>query len=211
MAYTKKTMTVILKNFRLSFPNALFEAKTKGKPNANGTPLRKSYNCSLIYEEGKSETFLYSGEGVKENKKAIDLPDAVQKLLMEAFGGKNPKCKNWAIRSNTEVVDAEGERYGGYEDDDGYHMSPSVYEEQGPPIYRYKGSAITAMEASKVFYAGCYVNGKVNIVSFNGDESKGVTSYLVAIGFSKDGDPFSSRATSDGIEEFEDDGEEDDI
>jgi hypothetical protein len=193
MAHKKQHRTVFLKNTRLSFANGLFEARQVSQTNP-----QRTFSASFIIENGKTVLSVLK-DGVKV---PVDHETLSKEMLIAAFGAVNPKMKNWAFRSNADAVNAEtNERYTGFEDDAGVHMAPKKDEKDGPPTFLNRNVQITLEEARKVFYGGCYVNAKINVATYAGDESKGITAYLVGLNFVSDGTPFVARDNADGLED----------
>ncbi len=206
--------TLLIKNARLSFDKNLFVPTEK----KNGKPGKR--NCNLICS---ADTEIYILDGGKKTKvKREDLKSKViDEALKKKFGGKVPaKYEDWAFRDNTNSVSATtGERHKGYEDDNGFYLSPSRIEDQGPPAFARKdGTQIKVLEAAgweealRSFYGGCYVNAKVVIGAFEAKEDnmvkRGVTSYLEALQFLRAGERFGGgEANTEGFESEEEEGE----
>lgn len=200
--------TIIIKNGRLSFDKYLFEPNAKGKRTVN-----------VIATPDTSYVHLTEGQKVPVKGNAA-LQAIIEEVLKAKFSGKiPPKYENWAIRKNADANSAEtGERYKGYEDDNGIYFSPSRY--QGYPAFvRPNGQVIDIAsangleEAKALFYAGCYVNVKVNIAAFetkeDGVTKRGVTTFLEALQFARDGERFSGgSANADGFDAVEDDNDD---
>ncbi len=198
--------TIIINTARLSFDKNLFEPNKKEK---------RSCNLILLPET----KFFLLAEGKKTPIKGVEGLDAIIADVLKAkFNGKVPaKFENWAVRANTDAVSTTtGERYTGYEDDDGKYMSPSRYDKQGYPAFvRQTGQPIDLTtanglgEAMALFYAGCYVNAKVNLAAYETKEDnvtkRGVTTFLEALQFLRDGDKFGGgSANADGFDAVED-------
>lgn len=205
--------TIIIDNCRLSFAKNLFDPNKKDKRTCNGI-------CN-------SETkFFRLAEGKKTPVKGKDgLQKLVEEVLAAKFGGKAPsKYENWAFRPNVDAVHSEtGERYDGYEDDNGFYVSPSRKKDQGfPGFVRPNGQMIEMnekglLEARSLFQAGDYVNLKVNIAAFevkeDGMTKRGVSCFLEALQYVREGAKFgggSSDASGfDPVAEEESDEDED--
>ena len=205
---------LILRNARLSFDKNLFVPTDK----KNGRSGKR--NCNLICS-ADTEIFVFDA-GKKTPITRADLQKKViDEALKKKFGGKVPaKYENWAFRENTNSVSATtGERHKGYEDDDGYYLSPSRIEDQGLPAFARKdGSPIKVLEAAgyeealRSFYGGCYVTAKVVIGAFEAKEDnmikRGVTAYLEALQFLRAGERFGGgEANTSGFEDEEKEGE----
>lgn len=204
--------TIIIDNCRLSFAKNLFDPNKKGKRTCNG--ICNSETKFYRLAEGKKT--LIKGKG--------GLQKVIEEVLAAKFGGKAPaKYENWAVRPNTDAVSQEsGERYVGYEDDNGFYVAPSRKEDQGfPGFVRPNGQMIEmtekgCLEARAMFQAGDYVNLKVNIAAFevkeDGMTKRGVSSFLEALQYLREGEKFgggSSDASGfDPVAESEDEDEE---
>lgn len=204
--------TLIIENCRLSFAKNLFDPNKKGKRTCNGI-------CN-------SETkFFRLVEGKKVPVKGKEgLQKLVEEVLAAKFGGKTPpKYENWAFRPNVNAVHSEtGERYDGYEDDAGFYVSPGRYETQGYPAFvRPNGQMIEmtekgSLEARALFQAGDYVNLKVNLAAFevkeDGMTKRGVSSFLEALQYAREGTKFGGGSTdASGFDPVVEDDEDDDI
>jgi len=64
------------------------------------------------------------------------------------------------------------------------------------------------VEEDEVVYAGCYVNGIINLWVQNNQYGKRINANLLGIQFVKDGEPFSDGAKVAGVDEFDDIDEE---
>jgi hypothetical protein len=209
-------ITIIAKNVRLSFDKNLFDpTESKGKK-----PGKRTVNaiCSDL------TTFLKLQDGKKIAFKQDDFDEIIKDALKQKFAGKAPaKFENWAVRKNTEANNQQsGERFKGYEDDNGIYFSPSRYADQGYPAFVRKDGSVINMatedgvaEARRRFYGGCYVAIKLNIAAFQVKEDNvtknGVTAYLEALQFLSDGERFGGGdASADGFESEGSD-EEDDL
>lgn len=192
MSYKKQNATLLLKKARLSFTQSLFEPKQVSNKNP-----AKTYSACFIIEAGKTQVLLQEGE----TKTPVNPVEFVNTMLVKAFEKVTPKHKNWVLRANSDCVSKAGDRYAGFEDDDGFHMNPKKAEKDGPPIFMNRGRAISVDEARNLFYGGCYVNAKITVITYNGDESVGATAYLVGVNFVEDGDPFSARNDGSGMED----------
>lgn len=204
--------TIIASRVELSFDKNLFEPKVNEE---NGTKKRQ---CNFI-ETGDTK-FVLLQDGNKKPFPKAKLTEVVEQELKDKFAGKvPPKFKNWAIRPNTDSVSQKtGERFEGYEDDEGIHFSPSRFENQGYPAFVRKDGSVIPMdtedgvaEAKRLFKAGAIVNAKINIGAFDIPKvGKGVSSYMEAIQFVDEGTPRggSGAASADGFDVIEDDGDD---
>lgn len=204
--------TIIANRVELSFDKNLFVPKLNEE---NGTKKR---SCNFI--ETKDTKFVLLQDGNKKPFPKAKLTEVVEQELKDKFAGKvPPKFKNWAVRANTDAVSQKtGERFEGYEQDDGIHFSPSRFEDQGYPAFVRKDGSLIPMdtedglaEAKRLFKSGAIVNAKINIGAFDHAKSgKGVSSYLEAIQFFDEGTPRGSggAASADGFDVIEDDGDD---
>ena len=202
---------VIINNARLSFDKNLFEPNKKDKR-----------TCNLITSD--ETTYFLLADGKKTPIKGeAGLIAIIEGELKAKFNGKvPPKYENWAIRRNSDANSAEsGERYKGYEDDKGIYFSPSRFAKQGYPAFVRPSnqpidltSANGLDEAQNLFYGGCYVNAKLNLAAFetkeDGVTKRGVTTFLEALQFVRDGERFGGgSATAEGFDAVEQAEEED--
>jgi hypothetical protein len=208
-------ITIIAKNARLSFDKNLFDPTESKGPKKPG----KRTVCAICSDDS---TFVKLVEGKKVPFEQKDFDAIITEVLKQKFAGKAPaKFENWAIRKNTDANNQQtGERFKGYEDDGGIYFSPSRYADQGYPAFvRRDGSLINmttedgVAEARRLFYGGCYVNIKLNLAAFQVKEDNvtknGVTSYLEAVQFLRDGERFGGGdASADGFESEGDDSDD---
>lgn len=210
--------TIIINNARLSFDKNLFEPNKKEKRSCNIILLPDTQFFELIQDDKNPSVKR------KVQIKGVEGLDAIIADVLKAkFNGKVPaKFENWAVRANTDAVSTTtGERYTGYEDDDGKYMSPSRYAKQGYPAFVRQGGQVIDLttanglgEAMALFYAGCFVNAKVNLAAYETKEDnvtkRGVTTFLEALQFLRDGDKFGGgSANADGFDAVEE--EDDDL
>lgn len=207
--------TLIIRNGRLSFDKNLLDPDIKKK--SDGKEVAK-YTCNVIVGPD-TEVFVLEPAGKRKVDRA-GLAKLCEAALKEKFNGKvPPKYDNWAVRSNENAVSATtGDRFTGYEDDDGFYFSPSTYN-RPPGFFRRDLTPLDLekpsdlAEARQLFYGGCYCDFKLNLGAFeakeNGAISRGVTTYLESVRFLKHGEPFgSAKPTAEGFDELPD---EDDI
>lgn len=205
--------TVIIRNGRLSFDKFLFEPNEKKKHSVNVIAGEDTTFSRLKKEEGRVPI------------KREDLIKVLEEVLKAKFTKLPAKYENWAVRKNSEANHQQsGERFKGYEGDDGIYFSPSRYAKEGkvdlPTFVRKDGSVINTKEpdgleeAKRLFYAGCYVSAKLNFAAYEVNEGgvtkRGVTTYLEALQFLNHGEPFrGSDSNADGFDnEGDDEGED---
>lgn len=178
---------VMLKNVRLSFPD-LFEAKD--------------------YQDNKK--FRYSATFLVEPGSANDkaLQAAIKEAAAEKFEKKAGQIEAW--RQNPQkfcYTPGELKEYDGYAGK--MALSAHRYATQGRPgVFDSKGvggkpNALTAEDGRP--YAGCYVNGKVEIWAQDG-KNAGIRCTLISVQFAADGDAFSagSRPSETDFDVIED-------
>ncbi len=200
--------TIIIDNCRLSFAKNLFEPNKKGKRTCNGICNSETKFFRLV--EGKKVP-IKGREGLQK---------VIEEVLAAKFGGKTPpKYENWVVRNNTDAVSQEtGERYDGYEDDNGFYVAPS--RKEGNAIFvRPNGTVIELtekglLEARALFQAGDYVNLKINIAAFEvkeeGMTKRGVSSFLEGLQYLREGTKFGgSSSDASGFEPVAEEEEED--
>jgi len=202
--------TLLVKNARLSFDKNLFTPSKKGK-----------YTTNIIVSDQTEFVRLIGGKKVAI--KRADLQSILDEVLKEKFKKLPAKYENWAIRKNVNANSADsGERYDGYQDDDGIYFAPGRAAKNRPAFVRRDGSQINTTsedglaEAMRTFYGGCYVAAKINLGAYetteDGVSKRGVTSFLEGLQFYRDGERFSkSEATTEGFESVPEDNDEEDL
>lgn len=192
-------MKLLVKNGIASFMDNIVIPNTKGAVQAN-----------IIAD--KDTKFVLIDGGSKKEVDVAGIEAACVKVMKEKNGGKlPPNFKNYVIRSNKERNSQEtGERWEGYEDDNGIHFCascnvsgpkgsyPNYVDQQGNPFAKdtkQKGKPVDVDGVSALFYSGARVTTSLNISAYDvkdketGVRSKGVTCYLNGIKFVKDGTP----------------------
>lgn len=184
--------SIILKNVRLAFPD-LFEARPFQEGDDN-----KRYSASFLVAPGSptdSQINHAINEAVKEK-----FPDAkkAEQFLKQVRGQSGKFC----------YQDGDTKNYDGFEGN--MFLSAHRNEDQGAPSVvsgrkDESGKLIPLTKASGKPYAGCYVNGKVDIWIQTG-KYPGVRASLQAVQFVADGDAFAGApASSDGFDELDSD------
>jgi len=207
--------TLLINNARLSFDKNLTKASDPKKGKEYG-----KFSCNFICSD--ETTFAILKDGKKIPVPAKDLNKVLEDVLKEKFNKVPAKWENWALRKNDQAVNAtSGERYKGYEDDKGFYLAPTRFEDQGYPAYVRRDRTVLIgtkpddlAEAKRLFYGGCYVNGKVNLAAFevkeDGVTKRGVSSYLEAVQFLRNGEKFGGGAAdADGFDELDEEEFED--
>jgi len=189
--------TIILKNVRLAFPE-LFEAKGFDE----GENDKKRYSANFLVEPGSENDKLIRktiADAVKEK-----FPEAkkAEQFIKSVQGNSGKFCYN----------DGDTKSYDGFEGM--WYLSANRNEDQGAPAvvggHKDENGKLTPLtKASGKPYAGCYVNGKVDIWVQTG-KYNGVRASLQAVQFVADGDAFAGApASSDGFDELDSGDDED--
>ena len=175
-------MKIKLVNARLSFPS-LFEATSfeGSKP---------SFKATFILDKKKDAA------KIAEINKAIDA------MIAEKWKGKvtRAKLKGVCLRDGEEKADMDG-----YGDDVMFISSASL---KRIPVVDGDLSPLSAQDNKP--YAGCYVNGTIELWVQDNDFGKRINAQLRAVQFSKNGDPFGVKEANpeeefDKVEESADD------
>lgn len=171
-------MKIKLNNVRLAFPQ-LFEAKTV---NGEGKPAH-------------SAAFLFAPNHpvVKEIKDAIDKVGAAK------WGAKWPAIKK-AMEAADKTCLHNGDtkaEYAGYEG----NLFVSSRNAQRPTVLDTDKSPLTAADGRP--YAGCYVNGVIELWAQDNNYGKRINASLMGVQFYKDGDAFAGGGVA-GEDDFED-------
>ena len=207
-------ITLIIKDVRLSFAQNLVTPSDPQKGKQFG-----KHSTNLI--AGKDPTIIRINRDRTKLKIARkDLTSVIEEVLKEKFNGKVPgKYENWVVRDNSQAVSTKtGDRHDGYEDDEGFYLSPSRIADpkMGPPAFVRRDNSILDIEkpndlaeALRLFQSGNYVTAKINIGAYefseDGVTKRGVTSYLEGVQYLREGEKFGAGASSaDGFEAEED-------
>lgn len=174
-------MIIQLKNVRLSFP-ALWVAEA------------------------------FEGEGEKKYKATFLIPktdpqvkiikDAINEVSKAKWGAKAPAIVK-AMEGNSNKIcfyDGESKSYDGYAG----CMALSASNKKRPTVK--DRNAATLTESDERPYAGCYVNGSVELWAQDNKWGKGMRASLRGVQFYRDGDQFTAGSVA-GEDEFEDLGE----
>lgn len=204
-----KSITLFIQNARLSFDKNLFVANEKDKR-----------SCNIIAQPESKLFRLEGGKKTPVDRKGLD--EIIQEVLKTRFTKVPAKFENWAVRENTTANNQQsGDRFVGYEDDNGFYFAPSRYEKNGPPAFLRRDGTLMNMripaeaeEAMLMFYGGCYCDFKINIAAYETKEDnvtkRGVTTFLEGLQFRKAGDRFgASAANGEGFEALPEDEEDD--
>jgi hypothetical protein len=173
-------MKVVLRNVRLAFPD-LWEAKTVEEGG------KKRYGATFLVEPGSA------------NDKAIR--DAIKAEATAAYAAKAPLMLKGYEGNNNKFcyLDGNMKEYDGFADM--MYLASHRGENQGAPLVVDRDKQPLAANSGKP-YAGCYVNGSVDIYVQSG-KYPGIRASLLAVQFFKDGDAFAgSRANPDDFEDL---------
>lgn len=185
--------SIILKNVRLAFPE-LFEPKSFAGEE-EGT---KRYSANFLIEPGSENDKLIRKTISDAVKEKFPEPKKAEQFLKSVQGNSGKFCFN----------DGDAKNYDGYEGM--WYVSANRNEDQGAPSVvsgrkDESGKLIPLTKASGKPYAGCYVNGKIDIWVQTG-KYNGVRASLQAVQFVADGDAFAGApASADGFDELDSD------
>lgn len=182
-------MKVTLKNVRLAFPK-LFEAKPVG--------------------QGKDQYFsaAFPIDPKSENHKALEA--AIEAVAKEKWAAKAPgilatlREKGDIGYKHKPLKSGEGEVYDGFEGM--FSVNASLNETKGRPLVVDRDPSIVLQAKDGRPYAGCYVNGVIDVWAQDNAYGKKINVQLKGIQFVKDGDAFGSggAATSDDFDTIAD-------
>ena len=180
---------VVLRNVRLSFPDLWIAKEFKA---GDGRPR---YSATFLVEPGS------------DNDKNIR---AAIRAEAELEWGKKAEAMLKSVESHSGkfcYLDGNLKDYDGYEGM--FYLAAHRQKNQGAPKVVDKDKSELQADDGKP-YAGCYVNGSVDIYVQTG-EFPGVRASLIAVQFAADGDAFSSApATADDFEDLSSDDETED-
>lgn len=152
----------------------------------NGDDTGKYTSTFLLDKEAHADTIAEIKKGMKEAAEA-------------KFGKPIPKAIKYALRDGDEV------------DTDGYAGCYSLKAgTKKRPLTIDKSTTVVA-EEDDVFYAGCYVNAKIDYWVQDNQWGKRVNCNLLAVQFIKDGEAFGTGDNKTHLSDFEvveDDGDE---
>lgn len=194
----KSNSQIVLRGVRLSFPN-LFAPRafsgSDGKAGGSSTDVPK-FSCALILDKEEHANEI----------KAIKT--GIRTLVAEHFKGNAKVLKGVCLREGEEKVDDEGEYKDGYGPD---VMFVNASNSKRPQVVDRDKTPLTAEDNRP--YAGCYVNAVINLWAQNNNYGKRINAGLLAVQFSRDGEPFGEAAVNvdevfDDESDEEGDGEE---
>jgi hypothetical protein len=173
-------MKVVLKGVRLAFPDLWEAKKFEGSDNAR-------YGATFLVEPGSA------------NDKAIR--EAIKTEATAAYAAKAPAMLKTYEGNSSKFcyLDGNVKDYDGFADM--MYLSAHRGEKQGAPLVVDRNKQPLDVNSGKP-YAGCYVNGSVDIY-VQGGKFPGIRASLLAVQFFKDGDAFAgSRANPDDFEDL---------
>lgn len=174
-------MIVKLQNVRLAFPN-LFEARTV---NGEGTP---AYSASFILGANHPNA--------KEIEKAM-------KDVAAAKWGTKAEATLKSLKASGKVCFRDGTDKAEYDGFEG-NFYISARSKNRPLVLDRDKSQLSQVDGRP--YAGCFVNGSVEIWAQDNNFGKRINATLRGVQFFKDGDAFAGGAPA-SEDEFEDLGE----
>ncbi|SEB24765.1 ssDNA-binding protein [Paraburkholderia sartisoli] len=174
-------MTIIkVENARLSFPD-LFEAKQF----EGAGPF--SYRAAFLMPEGQT---VYTQQPDKSWKKTT-MEKVIAAVAAEAWKAKADAILK-TLQGNPQKMcwyDGNLKEYDGYADN--FVLSASRGQDKGRPVIKDRDASPLSEKDGKP-YAGCYVNGTVEIWAQDNKFGKGIRATLRGVQFLKDGDAFSA-------------------
>ncbi|MGF6738476.1 ssDNA-binding protein [Paraburkholderia atlantica] len=191
---------VKLQTARLSFPD-LFEAKQfEGQG-----PF--SYRAAFLLSEN-TPVMLQTADGWKKTT----MQKVIEQVANEAWKAKGPAILK-TLEGNPQKCcwyDGNIKEYDGYADN--FVLSASRGQDKGRPLIVDTDKTPLTEKDGKP-YAGCYVNGTVEIWAQDNKYGKGIRATLRGVQFVKDGDAFSAGTpvNDDEFDEIEAPETEDDI
>lgn len=180
--------TIILKRVRLAFPD-LFE------PTSFEEGGKRRYGANFLIEPGSENDKLIRSTIAAAVKEAFNNEKEAKAFMAGVQGQSNKFC----------FLDGDTKAYDGFAGQ--WFVSSHRNEEQGAPAVVDRLKQPLTQNSGKP-YAGCYVNGKVDIWVQKG-KYPGVRASLLAVQFVEDGDAFAGApANTDGFDDLGTDGGE---
>lgn len=181
-------MKIKLQNVRLSFPD-LFEAgEYEGK---------RKYGASFLIDPGSANEKTVRAALGSVAKEAFK--DKGAAILKAAIAGGNQKCCFW---------DGNTKAYDGYEGM--LVLTAKRDEDKGRPLVIDQAKNPLAAADGKP-YAGCFVDGIVELWAQDNKYGKTVRATLLGVQFRADGDAFGSGSQVADVDDFDDLGTSDDL
>lgn len=185
---------IMLRDVRLSFAQGLFEASTIPGADANAKP---KFNCGLLLPPDHPQI-----NDVREKMKAV-----AREYPKWKGNGKDGKPIWQGIYAALEKADklalhdGDGKpSYDGYPGN--FYISPSAAENAPPTLLDQAKTQLSAKDAAKLIYSGCYVNASIELWAQDNGFGKRINAQLRGVQFLRKGDTFSAGRPAD-TDEFE--------
>lgn len=176
---------MMLKNVRVGFAQGLINATVMPGSDANAKP---KFNCGLILGADHPQLAELRAKQIAVAKdKWKDKADAMFKAL--------EKSDKLALHDGDNKP-----TYDGYPGN--FYLSPSAQENAPPTLLSQAKQVLSAKDAAKMIYSGCYVNASIDIWAQDNSFGKRINAQLRGVQFLKDGDAFSAGRPADS-DEFE--------
>ena len=170
---------LMLKNVRLAFADALFEAKAGG--DGQGKP---AFSCTFIMP--------------KDHPSVASIKAAMKAAAEDKWGAKAPDILK-ALIAGGKVCLRNGEEKAQYEGFDG-NLYVSARSPTRPLIIDTDRSPLTQADGKP--YSGCFVNAKIAVWAQDNKFGKRLNAQLQGVQFYKDGDAFGGGRPA-SVDEFE--------
>lgn len=181
---------VKLSNARLSFPDLFTAVQYEGKGPFN-------YKASFLIEEGQAVHVQQADKSWKKTTMAA----VILQVATEAWKAKAPAILKTIDGQAQKFcwLDGATKAYDGYEGN--FVLTASRGQDKGRPmVVNLDKSPLESTDGKP--YAGCFVNGTVEIWAQDNGFGKGMRATLRGVQFLRDGDSFSAGAPLDD-EDFE--------
>lgn len=184
---------ITIANARIRFSNGLFE---KSLPKGVTDQKALAYNVKLILEPTHPQLKAVMAK-IEAAAVATFKGRAKQVLLQAEAAGK--VC----LRAGDQILGSDGEPYSGYA---GNYVLSVRHPHKQPMILganprNADGSPNIVDRAASRIYDGCYVNAQVDIFGYT-KGSNGITAWIMAVQFAKDGEPLGGGGSSPQVEDF---------
>lgn len=168
--------TILVMNVRLSYPHL---DKPYAGPSSDGGKAEPAYSCTGLMDK-------------RTHKEAMQLIRDAGRELMLANKIKDIAADRKFLRDGD---------LSGKETDEG--MWKVVAREKNPPILRDEDNrTVERVDAGRKFYGGCYGNVLIRPWLQNNQWGKRLNANLLAVQFTKDGEPFGEgRISDDDVDE----------
>lgn len=181
-------MIVKLENARMSFPDLWKAVQFEGAGPFN-------YRATFLLAEDQ-KVFTKQPDG---SWKPTTMAKVVNEVATEAWKTKAPAILK-TIEGNPQKIcwyDGNVKEYDGYEGN--FVLSASRGQEKGRPTIKDRDASPLSEEDGRP-YAGCYVNGTVEVWPQDNKWGKGIRATLRGVQFLRDGDAFSAGTPDDDDE-----------